>query len=90
MKDENEKIVHQNDEQEKPVDTSRRENLKLYRDIVDEKDTIYNNKKKANEEKKKKLAEAQAKGEVIEETPLCNEDIYYSTRKENINSIRVL
>ena len=46
--------------------------------------------KKKNEEKKKKLAEAQAKGEQIEETPLSNEDIYFSTRKENINSIKVL
>ena len=40
--------------------------------------------------RKKKLQEAQERGEQIEETPLSNEDIYYSTRKENINYIKVL
>jgi len=84
------KIYHQNDEKEKPIDVSQRENLELYREIVDEKDTIYNTRKKENDEKKKKLQEAQEKGEQVEETPLSNEDIYYSTRKENINYIKVL
>ena len=90
LQEEQKKIYHQNDEQEKPVDVSQRENLELYREIVDEKDTIYNTKKKNNDEKKKKLQEAQEKGEQIEETPLSNEDIYYATRKENINCIKVL
>ena len=88
--EEQKKIYHQNDEKEKPIDVSQRENLELYREIVDEKDTIYNTKKKENDEKKKKLQEAQERGEAIEETPLSNEDIYYSTRKENINNIKVL
>lgn len=90
LQEEQKKIYHQNDEQEKPIDVSQRENLELYREIVDEKDTIYNNKKKDNDKKKKKLQEAQERGEQIEETPLSNEDIYYSTRKENINYIKVL
>lgn len=90
LQEEQKKIYHQNDEQEKPIDVSQRENLELYREIVDEKDTIYNTKKKNNDEKKKKLQEAQERGEQIEETPLSNEDIYYSTRKENINYIKVL
>ena len=84
------KIYHQNDAEEKPVDTSNQKNLKLYREIVDEKDTIYNAKKKLNDEKKKRLEEARKKGEIIEETPLCNEDIYFSTRKDNINTIKIL
>ena len=90
LEEEKKKIYHQNDDLEKPIDVSQRENLELYREIVDEKDTIYNYKKKMNDEKKKKLQEAQERGEQIEETPLSNEDIYYATRKENINSIKVL
>lgn len=88
--DEKKKIYHQNDEQEKPIDVSNRDNLNLYREIVDEKDTIYNEKKKHNNEKKKNLQEAQENGEIKEKTFLSNEDIYYSTRKENINYIKVL
>ena len=55
LQEEQKKIYHQNDEQEKPIDVSQRENLELYREIVDEKDTIYNNKKKDNDKKKKKI-----------------------------------
>ena len=89
-KEEKTKILHQNDDQEKPVDTSNKENLKLYREIVDEKDTIFNTKKKKNDERKKKIEEARLQGKELEEKPMSNEDIYFSTRKSNFNSIRVL
>lgn len=90
LEEEKTKILHQDDNQEKPVDTSQRENLNLYREIVDEKDTIYNHKKKQNDERKKKLEQARLEGKDLEDPPLSNEDIYFATRKDNINSIRVL
>ena len=43
---EDSEVNHVNDDVEKPVDVSSRENLKEYREIVDEKDTIYNTLKK--------------------------------------------
>ena len=91
MKNETDKIVHVNDDAEKPVDTSIKTNLDEYREIVDEKDVIYNNKKKANEKRKKEAEEKLLKGETEEtEKPMCNESIYYSTRNNNINNIKVL
>lgn len=83
---------HVNDDMENPVDVSSQENLKEYREIVDEKDVIYNTKKKQNEERKKKLEEKNLKGETddIEDKPLCNESSYYATRNKNINCIKVL
>ena len=91
LKNENDKIVHVNDDAEKPVDTSIKSNLEEYREIVDEKDIIYNNKKKANEKKKKEAQEKYLKGETEEtEKPMCNESIYYATRNNNINNIKVL
>ena len=91
LKNETDKIVHVNDDAEKPVDTSIKTNLDEYREIVDEKDVIYNNKKKANEKRKKEAEEKLLKGETEEtEKPMCNESIYYSTRNNNINNIKVL
>ena len=52
LEEEKIKILHQDDNQEKPVDVSQIENLNLYREIVDEKDTIYNHKKKLNDKRK--------------------------------------
>ena len=90
LEEENNKIEHINDDQEKEVDTSKQENLKYYREIVDEKDTIYNKKKQENEENKKKAQQALLEGKTLEEPELSNEDIYYATRKGNINNIKVL
>ena len=91
LKNETDKIVHVNDDVEKPVDTSIKTNLDEYREIVDEKDVIYNNKKKANEKRKKEAEEKLIKGETEEtEKPMCCESIYYSTRNNNINNIKVL
>lgn len=84
------------DEIEKEVDVSNRQNLEDYRDIVDAKDTIYNYKAQQKEEKKKKnklIQERLEKGESIEdleEKKMCNETIYYSFRKGNVNNIKVL
>ena len=84
------------DEIEKEVDVSNRQNLEDYRDIVDAKDTIYNYKAQQKEERKKKnklRQERLEKGESIEdleEKKMCNETIYYSFRKGNVNNIKVL
>ena len=71
-----------------------KENLEEYRKIVDNKDVIYNKIKEEKEEKKKKNKEKQEKlekGEKIEEeTPLNNEEVYYSLKKKNFTSIKVL
>ena len=88
------KIYHHDDEEEKEVDTSIRQNLVKYRDIVDEKDTIYNYKseqKKKRKEKARLIQERKEKGEStedLEEKKLCNEDLYYSFRKNNITVLR--
>lgn len=84
------------DEVEKEVDVSNKQNLEEYRDIVDAKDTIYNYKAQQKEERKKKnklIQERLEKGESIEdleEKKMCNETIYYSFRKGNVNNIKVL
>ena len=53
---EDSRVNHINDDVEKPVDVRSRENLKEYREIVDEKDTIYNTiKKKMKKEKKRQI-----------------------------------
>lgn len=92
LQNEVENICHANDDAEKPIDLSSQDNLKEYREIVDEKDVIYNRKKKENEERKKKAEAKILKGETEEvtEKPMCNEMTYYATRKNNINSIKVL
>ena len=87
------KREHNNDDAEEEVDTSKKENLVKYRNIVDNKDTIYRKRKENNEKKKKEMLERQKaldNNEPIEETKMCNESIYYSTRKNNINNIKVL
>jgi hypothetical protein len=87
---------HIDDDEEKEVDTSKRENLVSYRDIVDEKDNIYNYKseqKKKRKEKARLIQEKRDKGESteeLEEKKLCNESLYYSFRNNNINNIKVL
>ena len=85
-------VNHVNDDVEKPVDVSSHENLKEYREIVDEKDTIYNFLKKKNEEIKKKeeTDKLNSTSDDVKEKRMCNEMSYYATRKNNINSIKVL
>ena len=87
------KREHYDDDAEGEVDTSKRDNLVKYRNIVDNKDTIYRQRKEDNEKKKQQMLERQQaldNNEPIEETKMCNESIYYSTRKNNINNIKVL
>lgn len=87
------KREHYDDDAEGEVDTSKRNNLVKYRNIVDNKDTIYRQRKEDNEKKKQQMLERQQaldNNEPIEETKMCNESIYYSTRKNNINNIKVL
>ena len=71
-----------------------KEYLEQYRDIVDTKDVIYNKIKEDKEEKKKRNKENQEKlekGEKIEEeTPLNNEEVYFSLKKKNFTSVKVL
>lgn len=92
----NQKSVHRNDDSEKDVDTSKRENLEEYRSVIDEKDTIYNYKsemKAKRKEKAKLIQEKNENGEStedLEDKKLCNESLYYSFRKNNINNIKVL
>ena len=92
LQSEVENVCHANDDVEKPVDLSSQDNLKEYREIVDDKDVIYNRKKKENEERKKEAEAKFLKGETgkVTEKPMCNEMTYYATRKNNINSIKVL
>lgn len=91
------KNVVKNDDIEAEVDTNKRENLIDYRNTVDQKDTIYNYKAKKKEEQKKKnklREERIAEGKSIEDLQdkkICNETLYYSTRKDNnVNNIKVL
>jgi hypothetical protein len=80
------------------VDTSKPENLVKYREIIDSKDVIYNNKKDEKrkiEEIAKEKEERRARGEKVEdddEKPEFSiEDIYNIKRGNNtFNSIRVL
>ena len=73
-----------NDDIEEEVDTTNKDNLKEYRKIVDEKDTIY---QKINEDKEKRKKENN-KDELV----FCNEKKYYIKRQkeEEINHIRIL
>lgn len=87
---ENNKIIYdkkneiKNDDIEKDVDTSNKDNLKEYREIVDEKDKIY---QKIKEDKEKK-----EKQNVKDELTFCNEKKYYIKRQKEgeINHIRIL
>ena len=80
------------------VDTTNPENLVKYREIIDSKDVIYNNKKDEKrkiEEIAKEKEERRARGEKVEdddEKPEFSiEDIYNIKRGNNtFNSIRVL
>ena len=71
-----------------------KKSLENYRDIVDSKDEIYNIIKEEKEEKKRKQKENEEKlkrGEKIEEeTPLNNEEVYYSFKKNNFTRVKVL
>ena len=68
------------------VDTSKQENLTKYREIVDSKDVIYNQKKK----KKKKWKEKK-EGLIDEEINFSIEDLYKLKRGKNtFNTIQVL
>lgn len=78
------------DDIEKDVDTSKKENLIEYRNIVDSKDIIYNKKKEAREKMKKEKSKIQENKLDNETKKICNESIYYSTRNKNINMIKVL
>ena len=89
---------HQDDNREKEVDISKRDNLIEYRNIVDEKDMVYNKKKELKEKMKKEMLENSKNTDTSDTTDtdetesqkICNESIYYSTRKNNINMIKVL
>ena len=78
------------------VDTSKQENLVMYREIVDSKDEIYNRnkvEKEKREQKQKENEEKRARGEKVEEeTPeFSAEELYAIKRGTNsFNSIRVL
>jgi hypothetical protein len=79
------------------VDTSKQENLVRYREIVDEKDTIYNKnkiEKEEREQKAKEIQERRDKGEKVEDDVKPNfsiEDLYLLKKGNNsFNSIRVL
>lgn len=72
------------------------ENINKYREIIQEKDKIYeeiSNKKKERERKKQLREEAIKNGESVEnfeEKKLTNEDIYKLQMKGNFTSIRIL
>ena len=69
------------------VDTSKQENLTKYREIVDSKDEIYNQKKKEKEEKEQRIKE----GKEEDNTVFSIEDLYKLKRGKNkFNSIQVL
>ena len=80
-----EKEITKNDNIEKDVNTKIKENLEEYRNIVDEKDTIY---QKIQEEKEKK----KEKSKGIEDITFCNEKKYFLKRQKEgeINIIQVL
>ena len=78
------------------VDTSKQDNLNRYREIVDNKDEIYNKnkiEKEKREQKQKENEERRARGEEVdEEKPeFSAEELYAIKRGTNsFNSIRVL
>lgn len=74
--------IEKDDEIEKEVYLENIENLKRYRSIVDEKDTIYQRKKEEKDKQKKNP----------EELNFCNEKKYFIKRQNegNINIIKVL
>jgi hypothetical protein len=78
--------IAKNDNIEKDVNTTIKENLEEYRNIVDEKDIIY---QKIQEDKEKKN-EKESKG--IKDIAFCNEKIYFIKRQKEgeINLIQVL
>jgi len=80
-----EKEITKNDNIEKDVNTKIKENLEEYRNIVDEKNTIY---QKIQEEKEKK----KEKSKGIEDITFCNEKKYFLKRQKEgeINIIQVL
>lgn len=81
------KIVVEEDTDDFLVDSSKQENIKKYREIVDSKDVIYNQKQKEKEEKEL----LKSKGEEIQKPILSIEELYYLERgKTSFNSIRVL
>lgn len=83
-------------EKEHIVDVSNQENLKEYREIVDEKDTIYNYKSIEKEKQKKlqkQIEELKEQGKeynhLLEKKP-DNEELYYMAMKGSLTSILVL
>lgn len=79
---EEEKIsIEEKDDNEEIIDVKVQKNLTNYREIVDEKDTIY----QTNKDKKEN-------GQTEPLQNLCNEEKYFMKRKKegNINVIRVL
>ena len=78
------------------VDTSKQENLVMYREIVDSKDEIYNRnkvEKEKREQKQKENEEKRARGEKVEEErPEFSAEELYAIKKgkNSFNSIRVL
>lgn len=95
INNDNQEYKEENDIDEAYVKVDlEKKSLEKYRDIVDSKDEIYNKIKEDKEEKKKKNKENEeklARGEKIEEeTPLNNEEVYFSGKKKNFTSIKVL
>tara|TARA_B100000242_G_C42674914_1_gene316417 strand:- start:100 stop:534 length:435 start_codon:yes stop_codon:yes gene_type:complete len=83
-------------EEEHIVNVTNSENLKEYRKIVDEKDTIYNFKSNQKEKQKilqKQIEELKEQGKeyehLLEKKP-DNEELYYMAMKGSLNSILVL
>ena len=84
------------EEERHVVDTSIKENLDEYRDILKNVSVIYNQKSNEKEEQKKlqkKIEELKEQGKeyehLLQKKP-CNEELYYLTVKGNFNSILVL
>ena len=79
--EENNSEVEEKDDNEEIIDVKIQKNLENYREIVDEKDTIY----QTNKDKKEN-------GETEPLQNLCNEEKYFMKRKKegNINVIHVL
>jgi hypothetical protein len=83
----NKKVVVEEETDDFLVDSSKQENIKKYRDIVDSKDIVYNQKQKEKEEKEL----LKRNGQDIQKPTLSIEELYYLERgKSSFNSIRVL